>query len=547
MNFAAGTKRERRLYENAALVAVRQERVIGLLWTRRGRKSTTLGNIAFDELSGESGRTVIAASASLLLGTELVSQAVTATEQAIVVGREALAMREALGWGAQGKGLDLQAADAETGKVHRNISDDDFADLYQSKKLELRLYFDRTNYSRLMVIAPNPATARGWGGTVLRDEVGFTRAGLETELQIAVDPIFRTDPRFKMIYASNLPRDDRHPWFEMTLPPAESEFPAQAQGHFYRGQNSILIHRVSLADAYAAGHVLYDNRGQPMTLDEFRRDPANRIQLPGSYDLIHSAGGTAVVDLMALLSAQKAGAKECAFLFVDDDRDFQRGMQLLRDLVTDGTVGIGVDVASTTGDTSNPTSVTIMEKKGVERRQRVVLVWKEKREATQRDRLRQIVQTLRARPDGGPARRMCIDGSNERLFAEGTQAELAGLIPVQVIVSGATVDPAPPGYTESINYKTYLGDLYSAAINGGTMAMPPDEYIKQDHRLTVKNGGRYECDPQPDGKHGDTFDSGKLAEFALMATGGALESTEGITLGGRTGSPRFRAKRLRMA
>ena len=543
MNFSAGEKRERRLYENAALVAVRQERVIGLLWTRRGRKSTTLGNIAFDELSVKAGRTVIAASASLLLGTELVSQAVTATEQAIVVGREALAMRQAMGWGAQGKGLDLQCANAETGKVHRNISDADFADLYQSKKLELRLYFDRTNYSRLMVIAPNPATARGWGGTVLRDEVGFTRSGLETELQIAVDPIFRTDPAFKMIYASNLPRDDRHPWFEMTLPPPEAQFPANSQGHFYRGQNSILIHRVSLADAYEAGHVLYDNRGKPMSLDQFRRDPANRIQLPGSYDLIHSAGGTACIDLMALLSAQQAGAKECAFFLVDSDRDFQQALNTLTELLTDGAVGIGVDVASTTGDTSNPTSVTITEKKGLERKQRIVVVWKEKREIVQRERLRQIALAVRNRSKGGPGRRLCIDGSNERLFAEGTQAALAGLIPVQVVVSGASVDPLPAGYTESINYKTYLGDLYAAAINGGTTAMPPDEYIKQDHRLTVKNGGRYECDPQPDGKHGDTFDSGKLAEFALTTAGGALENTEGIHLGRRSGVPEFKARR----
>ena len=83
MNFAAGQKRERRLYENTALVAVREERVIGLLWTRRGRKSTTLGNMAFDELSAGPGRTVIGASASLLLGTELVSMTVTATAYAV--------------------------------------------------------------------------------------------------------------------------------------------------------------------------------------------------------------------------------------------------------------------------------------------------------------------------------------------------------------------------------------------------------------------------------------------------------------------------------
>ena len=42
-------KRVRRLYENTALVAVRKTRQLALFWTRRGRKSTTLGNISFDE------------------------------------------------------------------------------------------------------------------------------------------------------------------------------------------------------------------------------------------------------------------------------------------------------------------------------------------------------------------------------------------------------------------------------------------------------------------------------------------------------------------
>lgn len=519
MNFAPSTKRVRRIYENTAMVAVRQERVIGLLWTRRGRKSTTLGNIAFDELSAKPGRTVIAASASLLLGTELVSQTVTAAEQAIVVSQEAAAVAQVFGAGADEKGLGFKCADSETGKVFNKIDAKNFADLYQSKRLEMRLYFDRTNYSRELVIAPNPATARGWGGTVVRDEVGFTRPALETELFIAVDPIFRTDPSFKMIYASNLPRDDRHPWFEMTLPPPDAVFPAKAEGHFYRGLNNILIHRVSLADAYAAGHVLFDNKGAAMTYDQFCSEPSNRIQLAGSYQLIHEAGGTAVIDLMALLHAQQKGATSCAFVMVDSDADLQRALLLLRGLLGDGPVGIGVDVASSTGETSNPTSVTVTEKRGLERFQRLVVVWKEKREAVQRERLRAIVQAVRNRPAGGPARRLCIDGSNERLFAQGTQAEFASLIPVEVVISGASVDPLPAGYTETINFKTWLGDLYCAAINDGQTACPSAEYFKSDHRLTVKSAGRYACDPQPDGKHGDTFDSGKLAEYALLGRG----------------------------
>ena len=501
------------------MVAVRQERVIGLLWTRRGRKSTTLGNMAFDELSVAPGRTVIGASASLLLDTELVSMTVTAAEQAMVVSREAAAVREVFVGSAEAKDLDFKCANSETGKVYSKVSAEDYADLYQSKRLEMRLYFDKTSYSRELIIAPNPATARGWGGTVFRDEVGFTSARVETELQIAVDPIFRTDKTFKMVYASNLPRDDRHPWFEMTMPPADEKFEPNASGHFYRGQNNILIHRVSLADAYEAGHVLFDNKGNAMTLDEFRQDPGNRMQLPGSYDLIHESGGTAVIDIVALLTSQRRGATECAFVFVDNEREFQEACKSLRKLIAAGKVGIGFDVASTTGETSNPSSVTVTEQIGVERRQRLVVLWKEKKPQIVRERLRSILNAIAERPQGGKASRLCIDASNERLFAEETRDELANLVPVELVMSGASVNPLPAGYREKLNYKTWLGDLYSTAVNDNRYALPSAEYIKADHRLPVKNAGRYECDPQPDGKHGDTFDSGKLAEYALMDRG----------------------------
>ncbi len=534
MNFAAGQKRERRLYENTALVAVREERVIALFWTRRGRKSTTLGNIGFDvlddskigfdELSVSPGRTVIAASASLLLGTELVSMTTTATEQAFIVAREAAAMRSVFESRSStevnegNEGLNFKCANSETGKVYGGLSSDDFSDLYQSKRLEMRLYFDGTNYSRLLVIAPNPLTARGWGGTVVRDEAGFTRPALEVELQKAVDPIFRTDPTFKMIYGSNLGPDDRHPFFEMTMPPPEMEFPANPAGHFYRGTNRVLIHRVSLADAYAAGHVLYGNRGEALSYEEFCSDPGNRMQLAQSYQLIHASGGTATIDLVAMLTAQKRGVSQGHFCFVEGERDFQRAVNLMRELLTDGQVGIGFDVASTTGETSNPSSVTITERKGSERLQRLVVLWKEKKPQIVRERLKQLVTAIRERREGGPGRRLCIDASNERLFAEETADELGVLIPVELVVSGSTVVPTPAGYTEDrINYKTWLGDMYSAAVNDGRYSMPASDYLKQDHRLVVKNAGRYECDPQPDGKHGDTFDSGKLAEYALMA------------------------------
>jgi hypothetical protein len=517
------TKRTRRAYQKVALVAVREVRQIALYWARRCRKSTTLGDIGFDEISRESGRMVIAASASLLLGKELVGVTLSAAEQAMIVANEASAMRTVFEAGAGEKGLDFKVADSAKDKLITGLSEEDFAELYQSSRMELRLYFDRTHYSRLQVIAPNPATARSWRAQVLRDECGFTNPNFEQDLRNATDPMMRDTPDLKLIYASNLSGNDRHPYFTTTLPreitaPTEDEqFPANPNGHLYIGQDGILIHRVALKDAYAAGHTLYDDHSAPMSYEECRAFPQFKSGWDETYALNHKSGGAAAIDLIALLTAQRRGVGQCNFVFAESEGDFQRALYLLAATLRSGPVGLGYDVASTTGEKSNPSSITATENVGGERFQRLVVVFKSKHRAVAEDYLRRIAATVRARREGGPARRLCIDASNERLAAQETSNALEAVLPVQLVLGGASVDPLPPGYRDAINYKTLLGDLYCAAVNDGRTALPADDYIKADHRLPVKDGGRYLCTPDGDGRHGDTFDSGKLAEYALQA------------------------------
>ena len=515
----------RRLYQQTALVAVRKARAMVLFWARQCRKSTTLGDIGFDAMSEQAGRNVIAASASLLTGSELIAKTLSSAEQAQMVAREAAAMQTTMQVSADAAGgkLQLKCANAETGKIYANLTAQDFADLYRSSKLEMRLYFDRTAYSRTLIIAPNPATARGWTGYVVRDEAGFTHPNLEVDLQVAVKPIMDTDPTFKMIYASNLPRNDRHPFFEMTLPDPALKFPPRPEGHFYRGQNGILVHRVSLADAYAAGHVLYDQReGKPMTYEQFCADPANVLGLDDSYRLIHKASGSAAIDLFALITSQNRGIGQAVCVMVETEADFLSGLIQLRRLLTGGPVGIGFDTATTTNETSNPSVVTVTEKLGVEKVQRVVFVWKEKDPKVARARVRAIIETVKLRRDGGPARRMCIDATNEAYFARETAQELRALIPIELVDARLAVDPVPAGYIRTPNYKTLLGDRYAVQVNGNRYILPPEQYFKDDHRLPTKSGDHYDCEPQADGRHGDTFDGGKLADWALDGVGGPV-------------------------
>jgi hypothetical protein len=543
-----GMKRQRRVYETTALAAVRKTRQLALFWARRCRKSTTLGNIAFDEMAASPGRTVIAASASLLLGKELVGMTLSATEQAALVFNEAASINAAFQTAAADKSLDFRVADTATNKEYatpapdtqhatRNTSPaprntltpDDLAALYKSSNMEMRLYFDRTTYSRLKIIAPNPATARGWGGTVLRDEAGYTPIALENELRVAVKPIMDTDKSFKLIYACNLCPNDRHPWFETTMPPVDASFSVNPSGNFYRGQNNLLIHRVTLADAYAAGHQLYDDSGTPLTLAEFRSQPANKLGLNINYDLVHESGGTAAIDLIALLTAQRRGAGQCHFAFCDDHGQFLHALTVMRGLLRNGRVGIGFDVATTTGESSNPSCIYVMEQVGGEYFARLIVVFKSKVRAVMVERLEAILKMVRARPDGGPARRLCIDASSERLAAEETKNDLQALVPVELVIAGMSVQP--PGYQEPTNYKTYQGDLYSAAVNENRIALPADGYIKTDHRMVMKDGGRYVCTPDGDGRHGDTFDAGKQALYALESNAGGMTTMDGVATG----------------
>lgn len=526
----------RREYQKVALVAVRQTRILGLFWARQCRKSTTLGDIAFDEMSREPGRNVIAASASLLLGTELVSKAVTATEQAVIVGREAAAMRAAMEHSAADSRAKIQlvAANAETGAVYDGLTPDDFTDLYKSGRLEMRLMFDRTAYSRLRVIAPNPATARGWTGTVLRDEIGFIRN--EAEVQAAVKPIIDTDPTFKMIYASNLPNDDAHPWFAMTMPADPSlTFAPNASGHFYRGSTGIRIHRVDIADAYAAGHVLYNDDGKAQTLPEFLAGEPNKSMLRGNYTLVHEFGGAAAVNSLSFHTAQQRGVGQCACIMADDDLDFQKALAWLRDHLQPGLpTGLGWDVATTENKLSNPSSVTVAQRSGVELRQPLVVLWKTRDPKLARARARAIIEACRDL--GAPGRRLCIDGSNERNFAEETRQEFASLIPVEIVVSGEVVEPFPAGYDRNkgnVNYKTYLGDQYAGEINDNHYVCPPEAYYKKDHQSVIKERGKYSCEVAADGGHGDTFDSGKLAQFAIN---GNTANYTAILIGGEENS-----------
>lgn len=501
---------KRRAYQTEALKGMRQYRSFFLLWRRQGGKSTMLANGALDEMMAVPGRLVTYASASLLLGREIVLKESQVLQEAL---REFAVL-------AKKANLRLETGSAGA-SPHQplELSSDDFAELFESQRLEFRLWHDRTTYSRTQVIAPNPATARGWSGTVMLDEFGFIRDF--RDLWEAVEPIISSDPNFKFIGATTPPKDDAHYSYELTAPALGTEFPINAKGNWYESEAGERVHRVDIHDAYAAGQKLYDRRsGSEVSPQEHFARAEDKDAWKRNYAVQHVLGGTSAVSLLVLDTAQRRGVGECACFYIDNDLAMEAALAWIAQSITAGSIGIGFDVATTTKQTSNPSSLSVVERRGVELIVRAVLVWKTTDPDIAEERIERVITTVRDSRSGsaGGARRLCIDGTNEKYFAERIKKALGRYLPVEIVV--ASVKAEKPG--EEMNMKQYLGSMLVAELDDNHVLLPPERYIRDDFRLVKRDRGQFICEPDAAGRHGDTFDGTKLGVYALKSSSGAF-------------------------
>jgi hypothetical protein len=189
--------------------------------------------------------------------------------------------------------------------------------------------------------------------------------------------------------------------------------------------------------------------------------------------------------------------------------------------MSDKTAAIGIDPATTTKQKSNPTAVAVTEEHVTEEIDRAIFVWKTADSKVADERIDLIVAAVAARKaGGGRARAMAIDATNERYWAGATRDRLASELPVELVVGSESHDE--PG-VEPMTKKQYLGNRLIGSIDDNRRTLPPDRYVREDFRLVKKDRGLLVCDPDIDGKHGDTFDAVKLASFALQ-TGGPVEA-----------------------
>lgn len=536
---------ERRPYQHEALRAFTDAelRFWAMLWERQSGKSTTFADMALYAMMRRKWATCIYASASLLLSQEIVLKQAARVDMSAreLVEKDAGVLHQAAARYAaevDQAGLMFRTADGADGTVLGTLSVDDFADLFEKQRLEFRVYHSETVFSRTKVIAPNVATARSWTGTVFLDEVAFIR-GLR-ELIVALLPVISTHPDFRLVMGTTPPEfDDTHYSFELLAPPAGTEFRACARGNWYESEAGVRVHRADCYDTHAAGKVIYDVRtGDPITPEEALKRAPNKDGHRIAHELRWMIGGAAACDLQRLRSAQERGIGQCQCLEIDSDSAMDAAMAWLEARIDpQAPVGLGFDVATTEKGKSNPSVLAVAEEHGPEIVIRQALIWKTRDPDVARERIARVLRVVAARP-GKRARALSIDATSERYFAEDCRKEFGRDVPVLLVVASERVDR--PGLEKPTNWKEFLGDQYVAKLDDNRLTLPPEAYLRIDHRLVRKDRGRYVCEADEDGRHGDTFDAGKLACHSLLDRSGALESADQVRHGGRSaGAPRF--------
>jgi hypothetical protein len=478
-------------FQKEVLTKGRNYGILALLYRRQAGKSTIFARMGTRWMLEYPGCLVTYASCSLSAGSEMTEkEAKTLTDIVDAMRQAAAASR-----------------DVKVTSTADNLPWYDIAELFQKSRFEVSLFHSSTIASRTKIIAANYATARSYSGFVLLDEIGFIR---DFKLFYeAVEPIFSSNPDFRLWMATTPPADDTHYSFDLLAPEPGTRFPTNPRGNWYESQAGLPVHRVTADDAAAAGWMFYHPKTrEKITPEQHRALAFDRDAWDRNYGLAFPTGGTGAVQLTWLHPAMEKGALyDCRFYENDLPADWLPKF-------TGGRKTLGVDPATTEGETSNPFSVCVTEHTpGGEYVARVIFRFKSADPAKCKAYLREIVREVK--PDA-----MAIDATNERFWCAEVAEELGATTNVILVVSSEkTVYMG-----EEMNFKSYLGNLAVNTFEDRCVSLPNAPEIKRDMRLVRRVRGGFNNDVDSAGNHGDTFDGFKLSLHAQTSDTGPVEA-----------------------
>lgn len=213
--------------------------------------------------------------------------------------------------------------------------------------------------------------------------------------------------------------------------------------------------------------------------------------------------------------------------------------------LTEGPLGLGLDLATTEKGTSNPSALAISQRSAGLVIFRLILAWKTSDPDVTRAIVALVLDQLSAADVANArARRLCIDASNETFFASDLRSKFGGRVPVELVKGGQKLKHR----NEELDAKTLLGNLLVALLEDGLVRLPADEFIATDLRLVKREAGGFVADTGPGGEHGDVFDACKLSYWAHVGGGGPVRA-EALPVGsfgaGTTPRPGIRNPFLR--
>lgn len=492
---------KRRVYQDQLFWARKRLGRYLALWPRQGGKTTTLAEQGLHEMVEEAGKTVIFASASLNMGTEYTEKTAKAFHNLLKDYRT-------------GKDRKLEYGERIGENDFKAVPDlkiDDMMELMDKSKFEVRIWHSNTVCSREKIIAASVATFRSWSGSVKLDELAFLK-DLRVIIQEA-EPMFSSDPTFNMVMATTLPDDYSHYSYELTTPEDyREEWPVNPQGHWFKSRAGLWVHRVTADDAFAAGRVYFNpdtrkeetpDENRESSLDKEGWDRSNRHKRP--------AVGTSALNPVDVDNAQRRGANNC----IGCEGDPPAGWL---DCIGEGELCAGLDLASTEGKKSNPTSLTITEKRAGRFAARIILWWKTANPAVTEKRLIEVFTAIRTA--GKKVKVLNADATNDRLYVQTLRKVLKHLVRVEPIVSSATVQ----WRSQDLSARTVSWTLLRECVEENKMDLPAGKYVATDFMRTKRAPGDiYVASVGPNGEHADTADGTRLALMGHIINGGPAE------------------------